>query len=133
MGRFKNSKCVMIFAILTAFCLFVINAIGLVPIGGKIFAKLMNNIVPGWVYAPFSIVFALYIGLIIIVLRAPLSPIMEHKDSEIDEGFDKVVSLYSFLIHLYCRLSQISILQLRQLITIDETNVSYLIFFKFIS
>eukprot|EP00347_Sterkiella_histriomuscorum_P016380 403353411 len=80
MGRFKNSKCVMIFAILTAFCLFVINAIGLVPIG-----------VPGWVYAPFSIVFALYIGLIIIVLRAPLSPIMEHKDSEIDEGFDKVI------------------------------------------
>lgn len=50
-----------------------------------------NLIVDGWVYAPVSIALLIYVGLIIVVLRAPVQPLMERKESDNDEDFDKVV------------------------------------------
>lgn len=52
----------------------------------------MLNIVPGWVYAPVSIGLLIYLTLIVIVLRAPISPLAEIKSDSDSETDEKVVS-----------------------------------------
>ncbi|CDW81910.1 nramp family mn2+ fe2+ transporters containing protein [Stylonychia lemnae] len=79
MGKFSNGKCPMYFSVIMACFLFAINVYNLIPIG-----------VAGWIYAPFAIGFALYLTLIIIVIRTPIYQLKDLEEEYDDDQIAKI-------------------------------------------
>lgn len=75
MGQFVNNKWAKWFAIVMGFILIAINASGLIPLG-----------LDWWAYVLIAIGFIIYLGMIIIVIRAP---IFELKDITEDDEYAK--------------------------------------------
>ena len=111
MGKdFANSPCVKYFACSMAVLLFLINAIGLIPTtGGKALNTiLIICIVSWWVIVLLVIAVSCYIGMIVVVIREPVSELapLSKEDNNTEGGNTDahnnsvVVSTAKYIYHL---------------------------------
>jgi hypothetical protein len=91
MGRFVNGKCSFYFSCIMGFVLFLINAVGLIPIGGKSLTHNIVTIVQWWIYVLITLGFIIYLGMIVIVIKAPVLDLSEKDDDEYDDEGSKVI------------------------------------------